>query len=362
MKTTHLAALGIAAVVAVGAVVAMNVGGSDGGSASISQDRVFPALAAKVNDVATVVVARKDDTTTIVRKDGSWTVADKEGYPAAFDKVRKMLVDLAELRPEEQKTSNPELFASLELEDLSAADAKSTFVTLKEASGAEVLSAVIGKVRVGRGGSSGDGVYVRRANENQTWLAKGRVALERGDVNWMERTIVDVPRERVASATLVHPDGTKVTASRAKATEKNFTLAGVPKGRTAKEWDVNQMATPFERLELDDVKPMPATVNPKQHAELATFDGLVARADIVELDGQAWVKISARYEAPAATPSEDEVKEGKLKTADEVKKEVEAINARTAAWLYRLPDWKTDNLRKKVADLTEEEKKDDSKS
>lgn len=360
MKSTHLLALGAAAVVAVGAVVALNTGGSTPGTGG--SERLFPALAGKVNDVGTVVVARKDDTTTIVRKGDTWTVSDKSDYPAAFDKVRKLVVELAELRSLEQKTSTPELFASLELEDLSQADAKSTVVTLKDVGGADLVSVVVGKVRVGRGGAAGDGVYVRKAGENQTWLAKGRLSLERGDVNWLDRVVVDVPRERVAKAALVQPDGAKVVVSRPKATEKNFTLDGVPAGKKAKEWDVNQAAAAFERLELDDVRPMPATVDAKQHAEIVTFDGLVTRADIVDLDGQAWAKITARFEVPAATPAEDEVKEGKLKSADDVKKDVEALNAKTKSWLYRLPDWKTDNLRKKLADLVEDEKKDDSKS
>lgn len=362
MKSTHLMALGAAAVVAVGAVVALNTGGSGSGPGSASSERLFPTLAARVNDVGAVVVARKDDTTTIVRKGDTWTVSDKSDYPAAFDKVRKLLVELAELRSLEQKTSTPDLFASLELEDVSLADAKSTVVTLKDAAGGDLVSVVVGKVRVGRGGSAGDGVYVRKANENQTWLAKGRISLERGDVNWLDRVVIDVPRERVAKATLAQAGGSKVVVTRPKATEKNFTLEGVPSGKKAKEWDVNQVATPLERLELDDVRPTTAGAEAKQYAEIVTFDGLIARADLVELDGQTWVKVSARYEAPASTPSDGEIKEGKLKSADEVKKDVETINAKTSAWLYRLPDWKTDNLRKKVADLVEDTKKDDSKS
>ena len=39
----------------------------------------------------------------------AWTVAEKYNYPAAFEKVRKVLVDLTELRPLEQKTSTPSL-------------------------------------------------------------------------------------------------------------------------------------------------------------------------------------------------------------------------------------------------------------
>ena len=90
MKTMHLAALGAAALVAVGAAVALNSGGSGSGSSAASE-LLYPALAGKVNDVASVAVARKDDTTTIARKGDTWTVADKGDYPAAFDKVRKLL-------------------------------------------------------------------------------------------------------------------------------------------------------------------------------------------------------------------------------------------------------------------------------
>jgi hypothetical protein len=179
-------------------------------------------------------------------------------------------------------------------------------------------------------------------------------------VSWLDRGLIDVARERVATVLLVQADGAKLEAARAKATDKNFTLKNaVPKGKKVKsEWDVNNLAGPFERLELEDVRPVAdILVTPgTPYGAIATFDGVVVRADIVELEGQAWARLSARYEAPAATPSEDEVKEGKLKSTDEAKKEVETFNAKVGNWAYRLPDWKTENLRKKIADLIEDEK------
>lgn len=359
MKQSHVIGLGLAALVAVGGAVAVSLSGSGSDMPSASE-RVFPGLAGKINEVASLTVARKDESVAVARKGDAWVVPAKHDYPAAFDKVRRLLLDLADLRPLEQKTSSPALFASLELEDLSQADAKSTLVTLKDASGGEILSTYVGKQRFGRG-AGGDGTYVRRANGNETWLAKGRVQPDKGVLSWLDKNLADVARERVSSVVVVHADKTRVEATRGKATDKDFALKNpVPAGKKLKsEWDVNNLAGPFERLELEDVRPLSEilVVAGGPYAEIATFDGLVARADLVEADGQTWVKLSARYAEPATAPSEEEKKEGKLKSADEVKKEVETLNARVSNWAYRLADWKTDNLRKKLSDLVEDDKK-----
>jgi len=346
-------------VAAIGGAVAVSFSGSST-TATSSSERVYPALAGKLNDVASVSVARKDESVTVAKKGDAWVMPAKHDYPASFDKVRKLLLDIAELRPLEQKTSSVSLFPSLELEDLSTADAKSTLVTLKDASGGTVLATYVGKLYIGKGAGN-DGTYVRREGSNETWLAKGRVQPEKGAVSWLDRSLSDVARERVASITLVQPDGAKVEASRAKATDKNFTLkTAVPKGKKVKsEWDVNNLASPFERLELEDVRPVAEILVPPMSAygEVTTFDGVIMRADMVEDgEGKVWARLRARFEAPAATPSEEETKEGKLKTADEAKKEVESFNAKVANWAYRLPDWKVEGLRKKIADLVEDEK------
>ncbi|MBM3538800.1 MAG: DUF4340 domain-containing protein [Alphaproteobacteria bacterium] len=359
MKSSHVIALGIVAAVAVGGAVAVSLSGPGSNTPSASE-RVFPALAGRINDVTSLSVARKDESVTVTRKGDAWVVPAKHDYPAAFDKVRRLLLDLSDLRPLEQKTSSPALFASLELEDLSQADAKSTLVTLKDAGGGEILATYVGKQRFGRG-TGGDGTYVRRAGGNETWLAKGRVQPDKGLLNWLDKNLSDVARERVAAITVVHADGAKVEVAREKVSDKNFALKNqVPEGKKVKsEWDINNLASPFERLELEDVRPLSEilVVAGGPYGEITTFDGMIVRADLVEADAQTWVKLSARYQAPAAEPSEEEKKEGKLKSAGEVKEEVEALNAKVAAWAYRLPDWKTDNLRKKLSDLVEEEKK-----
>jgi hypothetical protein len=360
MKTAHLVKLAAAAVLAVGGAVAVSLVGTSPSSDLPSSARLIPGLAGQVNDVARVIVARKDETVTLAKKGDSWVVTEKYDYPAAFDKIRKLLVDLAELRPLEQKTSTPSMFATLELEDLSDADAKSALVTVKGATDQDLVALYVGKQRFSRGGSGGDGTYVRKAGDNQTWLTKGRLQVDKGTTAWLDKIIADVARERVAKATIVQPDGTKLVVTRSTPAEKSFAIVDMPKGRKAKsEYDVNNLAGPLEKLELDDVRPAAEVTAPAKagYAELVTFDGLTVRATLVPKDNQVWLQVAAQLTPPATAPSEQDVKDGKLKTPDEVKKEVETLTAKTSAWAYRVPDWKLDNLRKKVGDLLEEEKK-----
>jgi Domain of unknown function (DUF4340) len=361
MKTNHLIGLAVVAALAVAGAVAVSLTGSGSRSDAVPKGKLFPTLAGQINDVGTVVVQRKDETVTLAKKGDAWTVTEKYGYPAAFDKVRKLLVDMAELQPLEQKTSTPSLFPELQLEDLSQPDAKSVLVTLKSAAGQDMVATYVGKERVARGGTDNDAVYIRKSGENQTWLAKGKLSLDKGAVAWLDRVVTDVPKERVAKAVLTQPDGSNVTVSRAKATDKNFALADIPKGKKVKsEWDVDNVAAPLDHLELDDVLPasdVPPPPGKIATAEFATFDGLVVHVDLVPKGDQTWLRVSAKYAAPAAAPTDDETKAGKLKSADDVKKEVDALNAKTQAWAYKVPDWKLDNFRKKTVDLVEDEKK-----
>src|SRR4030095_9522845 len=183
----------LAALTAVAGVAAIGVSmrGPATDQVSAGGEKLFPPLAAKVNDVRSLTIARKDGAVTLTKTDQDWTLADKANYPADFGTVRKLLVYLAELRTLEAKTKTPALYASLEVEDLATPDAKSTQVTLKDASGGAVVDLLVGKQRYGRSGSAGDGVYVRKMGDAQAWQARGRITLERDALAWLDRAIAD---------------------------------------------------------------------------------------------------------------------------------------------------------------------------
>ncbi|HEX6980027.1 MAG TPA: DUF4340 domain-containing protein [Alphaproteobacteria bacterium] len=380
MKPKALIALGIAAAVAVGAAFTVATMQQSPEPRAEIGNRLFPQLAARAEDIRMIQVQHKDGSFSIVRTDDRWTVPEQSNYPASIDEVRRVLVGLAELRALEPKTRSADLYPELQVEDVSAPNAKSVKLTLKDANGGDVLSVLVGKQRFGRGGTSaGDGVYIRRSDDAQAWLAQGRLTINREAVQWLDRKIVDVKRDRVRTVSLRTNEKT-VTVSRAKPSESDFTLADVPDDHKVKSsWDVNAIGGAFESLELDAVKPAAEIKFPETPAaEAVTFDGLKLTAYLADQDG-TWVRFVAAFEPPsqpaeqaeaekaadkkdeaAASEAKDKADKNdapKLKPADEVKKEVETINARVGSWAYKLPSYKIDTFRKKLDDLIEPKEK-----
>ena len=354
MKLKLLIGLAVVALAAVGGAVAVSVRQNATAPQAQSGQRLFPELATRADDIQSIVIARKDGSFRIVRDGDRWVVPDKSKYPASTDAVRRLLVGLSELRALEAKTTNAATYPDLEVENVDSPNAKSAQVSLLDAGGGTVLSVIVGKSRFGRGGAFGDGVYVRKAGDTQAWLTQGRVTVDREITAWLDRKIADVPRERVSTVTVKAP-GQALTVLRAKADDKDFTLKDVPADRKAKAaYDINAVGGAFESLELDDVRPAaelkfnassPAT-------EAVTFDGLRITASFAEQDGATWARFAAKAEPPAAPVKADG--EPKLKSAEDVKKEADAINARLGGWAYKLQTYKAETLRKKLEDLLEQ--------
>lgn len=356
MKGKTLAVLFVAAVAAVGGAVyfALSDQMLSAADSSVGQ-KLYPDLAARLNNVANVSLVRKDGTLTLVRTEQGWRLAEKSNYPVAFDKVRKLLVDLAEMRTVEAKTSTPAIYASLDVDDLTAPEAKAVVITLKDAGGAQVASLIVGKARLGRGGPASDATYVRKSGEAQTWLASGRIQPDKEPERWLERRVTDIGRERVKEATVVQPDGAKLVVKRDKPADADFTLVDAPADRTLKAaYERNSIGSALELLDLDDVRPASEVkfADNGPYFEVRTFDGVTVRADLADLDGKTWARFSTRYEAPAEPVPAGDAGAAKLKSAADATKEAADLSARSS-WAYKLPDYKLEPMKRKVEDLLE---------
>jgi hypothetical protein len=317
---------------------------------------LFANLAGRLNDVASVTFARKDGTLTLVRTPPGWRLVEKGNYSAAFDRLRKFLVDLSESKTVEAKTSSPAVYGSLDVDDLSVPDAKGVLLTLKDSGGTTIASLVIGKARTGRGGPSSDTTYVRRAGEAQAWLVSGRLAPEKDADRWLDRRVVDVSRERVREVAVTLADGTKLVVRRDKPADLDFAVDDAADDRAVKSpYERNAVGGAWEMVELDDVRPLGdfKFADDAAQAEARTFDGIVLRTRFAEIDGKPWIHLSARFEAPGELPTGEALGAAKLKNAEDAAKEVADINSRLAAWLYRVPDYKLEPMRRKLDDLFE---------
>src|SRR5690606_25817938 len=90
---------------------------------SAPEERLLPQLSDRINEVARIHIQDSATSVTLQRVEDRWGLVQQSNYPVRFDQVRKTLMDVAALRKVEEKTSNPNLYSRLEVEDIDSPDA-----------------------------------------------------------------------------------------------------------------------------------------------------------------------------------------------------------------------------------------------
>lgn len=357
--TFLLVAAGATVVVA---VVALR-SGEPSAEAPGEREKLFPALAKKVNDVATIRVQRKDGGYTLHRVGDGWALADRSDFPVQMDAVRKTILALVDMSTVEAKTADPAKWEKLGVQDFDAEGSKSTLVTLLDKDGAELAKLVVGKEAESKGNAATSGqIYVRKAGEPQSWLVSGRLALHEKPLEWMQKEILKVPQDRIRSAEIRQPDGETLLVDRPTAENKDFTLHDVPAGKEPTYPTVaNTMATGLEYVNLEDVVPaadVDFATGTGPIARFATFDGLVVTVTTKDQDGKSYAAFSASYEAPVVpegpVPPEGDAPKSAKKTPEEVQKEVADLNARLSKWAYVISSYNRSLFGKKKSEMVKD--------
>ncbi|MBV8507388.1 MAG: DUF4340 domain-containing protein [Alphaproteobacteria bacterium] len=335
MQARSLILLAVATVILVAIAIVVLASGDRGVSRAAPGQLAFPALAAKLGDVASVTVSRDGNTMTFIRDGDSWLVAEKGNYPANAAKVSQIVRAMADLTLVEPKTQNPDLYPRLELED--PGKGKSALVAVKDKSGGDLAQAIVGKRRYDRLGAGNDGVYLRKPGEAQTWLARGALDPSGDPASWLDRQIIDISEKKIAKVTLTQADGTKLVISRS-APDASFAVEDAPADTKFKnESTIGGPAAALETLDLDDVKPVAELPVPDKDvvtASFTTFDGLTVDLRLMDRDKSNWIAISATGSGPAAG-------------------EAKKIDDKVSHWTYAIPVYKANLLKTKLADLVE---------
>jgi hypothetical protein len=265
-----------------------------------------PGLREGLNDITRVRLtgAASAPIVTLEKGESGWKVTEKSGYPADIVKVREFLLKLADATLIEQKTADPELHAKLGVEDIAKADAKGALLEIEGLK--EPVKLIIGNYN----GQGGDSTFVRRAEDNQSWLAKGNFTVDKTSANWLRRDLVDVATNRIEEVAIT-ADGKTLRVFKSKPDDANYTVADIPRGReVSSEFVANGLASVLSGLRFDDVMPA-GSAEPGQakvfDARYRFFDGLEVRAEAWEVDGKDYARFSASVdEARAATAVEAE--------------------------------------------------------
>lgn len=311
------------------------------GEPDFKPERMFPALEANVNNVASIQVETKSASFNVVRSaDDTWKLPDKQGYPADGATLLKAILGLAELDLVELRTARPDWQERLGL-GLPKKGGSGTLVTLKNAKG-EVLASVIAGAGV-EGASAGgrQANYVRRADQDQTYVARGNFAVPGEQKQWLNKAFVDLARDRVKSVAMKPIKGRAYNVTRTNPQEENFRVVeALPAGRSLRsESEANGVGNALLGFTFDDVEPQSKfDFAAAAHATFVTFDGLTLNFALIEKDRDFWMTVAATASPQPEAPQPPGTPPQALKP--DVGKEAQEINKVVAGWAYKIPRYK----------------------
>ncbi|MGD8571614.1 MAG: DUF4340 domain-containing protein [Gammaproteobacteria bacterium] len=353
-----------------------------------SGDHVFPELLPRVNDVTYIKITRNDGTLTLTRDGDIWTVKENDNYPAAVEQVRQLVLGIANMKLVEPKTSKPENYGPLGLQDVEKDGAKSTHVVLTAGTDKKLADIIIGDSKPAKGNDNQKSYYIRKSGNPQSWLAEAALPDQWKPKNWLDIDVMEIKRDRIQQVKVNHQNGELVYIHRNSPDVRDFTLESLQPGeRVTAPYEVNNIATTFTKMTFDDVVNAgnaKAEEQPIYTAVLKTFDGLEITFEPHKAGDKYLATVSATFDQAFAnqwqeklaqqsteTDTDDAAKPADaahgggdsgnpadnpaFKSPEEVQDEAKSYNDRWNNWMYQLPNFRVENIGKKKQDLLAKE-------
>jgi hypothetical protein len=298
----------------------------------------LPGLLESLDDIERVEIVRRGEepVATLERDASGWMVLERDGYPADLRKIRHALLTLAETQILEAKTADAALHDRLGVEAITADTAGGIAVRLiGTAAPVEfIVGDAAGEYRR----------YVRRQNEDQSYLINRDPELGTTVIDWLDAAIVDIDGARVQQVTVNRPDGETLVVSKDVRGQSNFAVENLPEERELLYASIaNVMGNVLEGLALDDVERLTDATEEVIVTEFRTFDGLLITAESSERDEGTWVSFAAT--ADQTLPPES------TETRAAAEAEAAEINGRVRGWQYKIPTYKFEQLTREMTDL-----------
>ena len=341
---------GAAVVAAAGAAVVLQRGETARTEAVVLGEPAFPGVAPRLAEAALVEIRRHDGGVTIARRDGVWGLVAKDGFPVRPERMRELFTGLAELRLIEERTGNPELFARLGLEDVTVPGGTSQLLTVKDAEGRVIAEAILGRRRIRTAGNLPEAIYLRRPGETRTFLAEGTLRADTDPMLWVEREILDIRRQRIATVMTERAGAAPVRVVRRSIDLEAAELEGMAEDFRADPAKVDDLPRALEWLTFNDVRGRAGLEGAERLgvARATTFDGLIVEIRLVAEGGRRWALFDVTWQDPGPPP---EAPPPELKAAAEGREEAATLARRLSPWAFALVDWKADILLYRPEDI-----------
>ena len=301
---------------------------------SVSTDKNSLEL---LNNIAEIKVVSNNNEFVIKRNKDNWYLPNLANYPVPLDKIKRVIVGIAQLETIEPKTKNPTLHGQLGLND--------------ERSKINIL--------VGKDSKLGNETrYVRKPNDNQSWLVWRNFDVPKSEIDWLDDSLFSIHRGRVADIKIIHPDGHEVYIKRDSYAEQYFKIQNLDDDTLPiNPYIGNQLGSVLDNLPIGNINlKSDIAFNDAIKVVYTTFDGLKLTINNQTINGVNWISFEAnsdinlRRELPKDGPINVGLPE--MDTFTEVEEEVIKLNSKFSRWVFTLENTKHVILKSRIADLT----------
>lgn len=301
-----------------------------GSSISGQNTLLLPGLMKQATQISKITIQDRDQTLTLERGKDYWQIVEKNNYPVLTAKIDEFLYSLADMRIIEPKTSDPNKYGQLDLNDITDNNSKAVLVTVQDGQQKDIVKLIIGRRQgIKINDEYTERLFVRKAGDPQTWLVQGLLPLTNDFKDLVEQPLLGlVDSNQIKRLTINKHSINNIVIAKSTPEQEDFVLqTAVNKPAMTLNIDtINSL--PFEIAELEYTDVIPASKlqldwSQAIHADLQTFLGVNLELNAVKQDGKVYAKVKAQ---------------ALEQTSEELKQKVQAFNATHGAWYFELND------------------------
>lgn len=316
---------------------------------SLEKTALFPDLVNHINDVSRIVIKGYDKTVELKQNDKDWVITSSDNYPALFNKVRAVVINMADLKIVDKKTDNPELYSRLGVEGPDVKDTSSLLITLYDNENQIPASLIVGQPR--QSSSSQPGLYVRKPDEKTALLVEGTIDITADQKGWFQQSLFDIPKDRVKAVKILFADGSDYEIFKENPAQADFQIPGQKEdtsGKSATSIILNRLANGLQEMRADDVKAAENFSFPDDTitTTVTTFDGLVITARLASVNDMTFANFTFNTDPELASRNTgtDNTKTETPSQKSNISEVAQSMNDAMANWVYQIPDYKYEAL------------------
>ena len=188
---------------------------------------LIPALENNINDIDSIEISKNEQNISLYKLNNIWHITQLNDYLADANKIANLLLSLRKITIKDKKTTNPKNYSKLGLGESGINAA--TIIRLKS------RDKVISQIAIGKQASHGLGIYIRKLDNPQSYLADGSLSIKMNHEDWIVTRLFDINPQLVKNVTFTPKNATKFNISKNSIDDNEFTLANLPVSKSLKD-------------------------------------------------------------------------------------------------------------------------------